>query len=516
MRKIFHSISYKKLINIKKNILILFSIIIFLFSLCFIIFININDSESIIHESVNNFVNDSLLINSQISIYAKYINHDNYIISYNAEKSMIPSSLLKIVTSYALYKKLGSYFRFETKLYYDGYIKNKTLYGNLYLVGGGDPTLGSELVEGSLSINKLMIVFTKSIKELGIKKIKGRIYVDDLIFKEDFFYGKWLYEDLAFGFAANTNALSINNNRLQMTIPSKVTQGMTDFKFKPYLQRIDKIFRIHTYKINSDELIKKRVLTSILDLSPRIYLDPNQKTFYIYNNSKKDIMFNIILPESSLFAGYFLHETLLKNNVKILYYPLKVKKNVNYSSKMLITKIISPSLKDILTVMLKLSFNFYAEQLCKFLGFIQFKNGTTNSGIKTIYDLLINNNFSLNGLNFVDGSGQSRLNLITAKFITDLLSKNSNFFNDMNMFSTLADKSDLGFFQNFGKNTILEKNGKIKSGSQTFVKNYAGYLNDKKGNKIVFCILLNNCQVSFNYVNKKVKELLINFANLGS
>ena len=53
----------------------------------------------------------------------------------------VPASSQKLVTAAAALHLLGIDFRFETKLYTDGKIGQKTLKGNLYLQGSGDPEL---------------------------------------------------------------------------------------------------------------------------------------------------------------------------------------------------------------------------------------------------------------------------------------------------------------------------------------------------------------------------------------
>ena len=70
----------------------------------------------------------------------------------NSKLSLVPASCMKLVTTGAALQILGADTRFETWLEYDGEIDcDKTLKGNLYIRGGGDPCLGSGRVPGSLS-----------------------------------------------------------------------------------------------------------------------------------------------------------------------------------------------------------------------------------------------------------------------------------------------------------------------------------------------------------------------------
>ena len=64
--------------------------------------------------------------------------------SCNEELSLVPASVIKILTTGAALEILGERTAFRTLLQYDGSIEEHTLKGNLYIRGGGDPTFGSE------------------------------------------------------------------------------------------------------------------------------------------------------------------------------------------------------------------------------------------------------------------------------------------------------------------------------------------------------------------------------------
>jgi len=64
--------------------------------------------------------------------------------SINPETSLVPASSLKLITTLSAIDILGPEYRFETKISYSGKIDpDGTLNGNIYIVGSGDPTLGS-------------------------------------------------------------------------------------------------------------------------------------------------------------------------------------------------------------------------------------------------------------------------------------------------------------------------------------------------------------------------------------
>src|SRR5512144_1483028 len=64
------------------------------------------------------------------------------VLSVNPDKTFLPASVLKVVTTSTCLEKLGPDFRFRTGVYTEGTIlPDGTLKGDLILVGRGDPNL---------------------------------------------------------------------------------------------------------------------------------------------------------------------------------------------------------------------------------------------------------------------------------------------------------------------------------------------------------------------------------------
>ena len=62
---------------------------------------------------------------------------------YGSMRKLIPASNTKLITTGLALNSLGPGFRFTTRLGYTGHVSNGTLHGDLYIVGGGDPTIAS-------------------------------------------------------------------------------------------------------------------------------------------------------------------------------------------------------------------------------------------------------------------------------------------------------------------------------------------------------------------------------------
>ena len=66
------------------------------------------------------------------------------IAAFNPSTLLIPASNMKLVTTGLALDALGSSHVYETGIAYSGEISGGTLHGDLYITGGGDPTLASD------------------------------------------------------------------------------------------------------------------------------------------------------------------------------------------------------------------------------------------------------------------------------------------------------------------------------------------------------------------------------------
>ncbi len=90
------------------------------------------------------------------------------LLAWRADIPVNPASTLKLVTTYAALDRLGPDFRWQTRIYSDGTLRDGVLKGSLYLQGDGDPKLVSE---------RLWLLLRR-VQGLGIRRIAGDIVLD--------------------------------------------------------------------------------------------------------------------------------------------------------------------------------------------------------------------------------------------------------------------------------------------------------------------------------------------------
>jgi D-alanyl-D-alanine carboxypeptidase/D-alanyl-D-alanine-endopeptidase (penicillin-binding protein 4) len=140
-----------------------------------------------------------------------------------------PASTLKLVVAAAALDALGPKHRFLTRFVAaappdaDG-----TVHGDLWLVGGGDPSLASDdLVRG-----------VGALARAGVKRIDGMLQVDDTAFSGPEQNPRWDPDDLDYDYAAGTSAISLDDDTVEFDVTPDPTGGPARVRVVPENQTI--------------------------------------------------------------------------------------------------------------------------------------------------------------------------------------------------------------------------------------------------------------------------------------
>lgn len=110
-----------------------------------------------------------------VAVYVQAVEKNNATLSHNAEKSMNPASVMKLVTTNAALDLLTSAYRWKTEVYRDGDVVNGVLQGNLIIKGYGDPSFKAQ------DFWRMLM----SVQQAGIKEIKGNLIIDKSFFAKN-------------------------------------------------------------------------------------------------------------------------------------------------------------------------------------------------------------------------------------------------------------------------------------------------------------------------------------------
>ena len=124
--------------------------------------------------------------------------------TYDADTPRIPASTTKLITALAALEILGGDYQFKTRLLVSGEVHESTLHGDLYLVGGGDPTLSTNDLQG----------FVDALKAAGITQVRGQFAFDESFLTTTQEIN--LKQPTAAAYNPSVSALSLNYNRVHL------------------------------------------------------------------------------------------------------------------------------------------------------------------------------------------------------------------------------------------------------------------------------------------------------------
>ncbi|MBO7397415.1 MAG: D-alanyl-D-alanine carboxypeptidase, partial [Bacteroidales bacterium] len=140
------------------------------------------------------------------------------VVSHGEGLRLVPASNLKLVTTGCALTAFGEDFRFRTGLSYSGSIgPDGTLEGDVYIEGGGDPTIGSG--DGiSLSADALFWKWKQLLRKAGISRIHGRIIGDGSLWEGPLEHASWNYDDIGTYYGTGASALCFYRNRVDVQV----------------------------------------------------------------------------------------------------------------------------------------------------------------------------------------------------------------------------------------------------------------------------------------------------------
>ena len=164
------------------------------------------------------------------------------IIGYNEETPLIPASTTKLLSTDASMALLGGRFRWITQLEYSGELTSEgELKGNLFLIGSGDPSMGTGKA-GALSNPQIIIDYISKISEAGIKKINGDIIVQTAVFQDVRLELPekivWIEHNNYYLPVGNTTNIDPKNEKIAVKAKSVFDHSKRYFYVSPYMHKM--------------------------------------------------------------------------------------------------------------------------------------------------------------------------------------------------------------------------------------------------------------------------------------
>lgn len=469
------------------------------------------DAVQALKDQLEETFNDPNFSNANWGVLIKSLRSGEILYRKNADKLFIPASTQKLFTTSAALILLGDKFRYETQLLLNGEIRNGKIAGDLVLRGFGDPTISSKFLDANPL--KLFEQWADSLKAKGVTEILGDIIGDDSAFDNERLGRGWQSENEPFWFSAENGALSFNDNCVHITVKPGNIGEKAEIYCIPQTGYINIENNAITVSQNGEEKIlfsRKRGTNEII-ISGMIRKNSKPISEYVTINDPTKYFI-------SLFAEVLERKGFKFSGELLSYKELEAKPEEEdlvplYSYK-------SIQMKDIVKETNKNSNNFFAEQLLKTIGYKSLGLGSVDNGLKACSNLFNDMGVNLENMKMVDGSGLSRLNLVTPRHIVNLLS----YMYKSEMFDAFYNSLPVagldGSLAARMRRTGAENNVRAKPGYNNGVSALAGYLKTFDGEPVVFCMIVNNYIVPAplaTYIQDLVCIRLANFSrnNLG-
>ena len=337
--------------------------------------------------SVTDFASSAAINAPKAAVLIVDLKTGNVIGEHNADRPLIPASIMKAVTTATLLDKTGPQFEYITPVYITGKLEGDRLDGNLLIEASGDPTINSSHDPGSTDF---VAEIVGAVADLGIKTITGRIIIDEGKFPGAAVNPTWQSGDLPHYYGTGTHGFNFQDN----------ASG---------------------------------------------------------KNSVKD--------PAGVFAAR-LRSALSAAGISV------GNEEVKCHGKKLIGQHRSATIDEIMRSCMMRSDNQYAESMLRLVGLEYGGEGSVAEGAKEELKYWKNRRAALDSVAIYDGSGLSRSNRVTARFMGDVLrhmAKNPYYAS----FFPLAGQE--GTLKKFLAGTSLEGYIAMKTGSMKGIQCYAGY-----------------------------------------
>ena len=427
--------------------------------------------------------------------------------SLNEDLRMTPASNTKLVTTGCALHALGPDFRFRTGLGYTGTVKDGTLEGDLYILGGGDPTIGAK---DSIAYRPeaLFWKWKTLLRGAGIERIHGRIIGDGSAYEDHLEHVSWSYDDLGTYYGTGSNALCFYQNAIDYSVAAGAREGAP----VSFMQTYPETPWMHTanYGVTGSAGSGNSLYLYTTDLAPYAQLRG------VYGLDRKPKTEHFANKYGDLTCAYYFWKNLKETGWEVTGEYAQVDRSGRISGPDFIQKDLagkpveigyteSPTLSEIARITNWNSDNFYAESMMRAMGEIATTVASYDSCRVAVYEVLAGLGMPLEEIRLADGCGLSRMNYLSATWITDYLQA---------MLHSPAAGDFLASLPAPGQGTlnmIRIKGGeriRMKSGSMDGVLCYSGYILDESGAPAyTFSILTNNATAPV----KEVRPVLVRF-----
>ncbi len=418
------------------------------------------------------------------------------IFSHDAERNLSSASVMKLYPTSVALSLLGPCYRYSTTLCLAGEFNSKkgVLDGDVIIIGGGDPALGSEYF--SEHYGDVVGIWVKALKNAGVRRIRGRVAAAESIYDFNPAPDGWAWGDLGYSYGAGVYDINFNDNKYRIFVTGK-SEG------EPAV-------------IDSAEVYGRGIkLTGSLISSGRsnrsdIYTAPYSSSATLTGTVPADssIAMRTSIPDPPLALVRMLDEAMRSEGIDITEKPVSDRVSTDDKRTLIISVTDSPPLAEIIKVTNNESVNMYAEAIRKHLGYELLGEGTFSAGSTVIRHFLDSIGCEPHASVMLDGSGLSSNNNISALMTVKLLVHMHNSTVAEPFVSSLPMGAVSGTMKNYFLDDVFKERVVAKTGTITSAKSFAGYFTTNSGRRIAFTTFANGFTVPSRMITDNMERIV--------
>ena len=458
---------------------------------------------------------DSLIDGSRAAVQAfwgiRVVNLANGSVVYskNEDHFFVPASNTKLFSTALALTRLGPDYRFRTTVAADAAPDaNGVIHGDVRLIGGGDPNLSARVLpykQDEFTDNPLQAMdeLAAQMVARGVRRVDGDVVGDDTRYVWEPYPEGWSSADAVWEYGAAVSALTLNDNAFALYVrPGARVGEPAVLTLSPRVEELTIHNRTRTTGGGEKKLTYQRipgskelVVSGVIPL-----LSPAEKTL-------------LAVDDPALFAANALVDALARLGVAVSGRAAARHRSEQDTSiegmGVELARHDSLPLVEALRVIDKESQNLHAEMMLREVSRDAGAIGGRASGLEELKLFLAQAGVAATQYNFEDGSGLSRLTLVTPATVSKLL---------VYMYGSKHRDAWVSLLPVAGEDGTLKKrflesgHGAIhaKTGSLSHVAALSGYMLPGTGKAYAFSILVNN----FNGPASEVRAVLDKIAVL--
>lgn len=446
-------------------------------------------------------IDESEFAKARWGVFVMSLRDGRVLYARNADRTFAPASNMKVYTTAVALDSLGADYRWRTSVYAesepDG---NGTLAGDLTLYGRGAPDLSSS-IDGGESKSSLAELADELYKR-GVRRVRGDIVGDESYFRGDPLGDGWLWNDVQWYFGAEVSALSINDNEIEVVAtPSTKPDEVASIKLKPETAYV---------QVKNDTNTAERGAPPTIGIT-RGLSDNQVRVWGDFPLGGRALSARLSVHQPALWAATLMREALKGRGITVEGVARSVdareeekgKKRIDPARAVELASIRGKTLGEIIRSTNKESINLYAELILRTLGKERGESapaadpkkmrtrGDDEAGLAVVRQWLEKHGIPTDALALHDGSGLSRLDLVTPEATARLLAAvtqtpAARVFRDS--LPIAGRDGTLKFrLRSVGADKIVAKTGTL-----TYINSLSGYATTADDEPLVFSIICND------------------------